>query len=172
MGGGGGSVSPHSSPSIFLSLSAWGDLAHLLPPFPLLSLMSCPSLSPLALWCPEPGKTAYYGGCHVNRAAVTSWSHPKYTHMYKWTHAIDASNARTHQHTTHTDFSSSRWLILYSLTHGWVVCVEANKAFVVLGWTQQEAGVSSVVDTGNVWNNNDCLNLTWPEMKHWSLFTI
>ena len=40
--------------------------------FPLFFL-SCPS--------PESGKAAYYGGCHVNRAAVTSQSHPKYIHV-------------------------------------------------------------------------------------------
>lgn len=33
-------------------------------------------------------------------------------------------------------------------TDSWViVCIKADKAFVVLGWTQQDVGLSSVADT-------------------------
>lgn len=68
-------------------------------------------------------------------------------------------------------YTSSRWPIWYSLTHGWAVCIEANKAFVVLGWTQQEAGVSSVADTGNVWKKKQWLSkpdMTWRNTDHYS----
>ena len=81
-----------ASPHIPLSL----EICHIFPlpreavgtPF---SMLSSPSCFIHPLWSSEPGGVAYYGGCHINRVAVTHRSIPKYTYMRKWAHALTNS---------------------------------------------------------------------------------